>query len=106
MLGTQNRLAWPVVSSDLWRDMQTLTGNGGANGHALWKPAAMVVESDEAFVLRLEGPGITADSLDLPVRERQECGPARWKLVERRHRSVGLDRTAEGLEVRRQRLRE
>ena len=67
MLGTQNRLAWPVVSSDFWRDMQALTGNGEVNGRALWKPAAMVVESDEAFVLRLEIPGVTADSLDVDL---------------------------------------
>ncbi len=65
MPGTLNRLAWPVVSSDFWRDVHTLNEKRDTNGRALWKPAALVVESDEGFVLRLEVPGVAANSIDI-----------------------------------------
>ena len=67
MVGTRNRLAWPMVSSDFWRDMHTLSGNGDTNGQSLWRPAATVSEGDEAFVVRLEIPGVASDTLEVDL---------------------------------------
>ena len=58
MLATRNRIApWPMVSSGIWRD------SNGAEGHSGWTPAASVVETDDAFMLYLEVPGVTPDSI-------------------------------------------
>ena len=65
MLGTQNRLAWPVVSSDFWRDMQVF--DGGRETRMPWKPAAVVAESDTSFTLRLAVPGIAPDSIEVDL---------------------------------------
>lgn len=67
MLGTQNRLAWPLVSSDLWRDMQSISRNGATNGRALWTPAATVAETDDALMLRLEVPGVAVDTIEVDL---------------------------------------
>ena len=67
MLGTQNRLGWPSVSSDIWRDMQTLAGEGRTNGHRVWRPAATVSEGEDRFSIRLEVPGVDAQAIDVDL---------------------------------------
>lgn len=67
MNGTQSRLSWPVVSSDFWRDMQLFGENGDSNGRTHWKPAALVAESDDGFLITLEVPGVTTDSIEIDV---------------------------------------
>jgi len=66
MFGTHNRLAWPTVSSDLWRDMH-LNGAGSSVGNTSWEPAAVFAESGDTFVLRLEVAGVAAESLEIDL---------------------------------------
>ena len=68
MLTTRNRIvAWPIVSSDLWRDMNALNGSGQLKRESSWTPATSVVESDHVFTLRVEVPGVRLDSLEVEL---------------------------------------
>ena len=67
MVTTRDRLvAWPVVSSDLWRDMKAANGQERLNDPS-WTPAASVVESDHSFTLYMELPGVPEESLSVDL---------------------------------------
>lgn len=67
MVANQNRIvAWPIVSSDFWRDMNL--ENGGLDRKpAAWTPRAVLTESDEAYTLKLEVPGADATTLNVEL---------------------------------------
>lgn len=67
MVGTRNRLEWPVVSSDFWRDMHTISGNGTSTTRRAWTPAGLVVEHKDSFVLRLAIPGVDIESVEVDL---------------------------------------
>ncbi|NNF28686.1 MAG: Hsp20/alpha crystallin family protein [Gemmatimonadetes bacterium] len=67
MVATHNRIvAWPLVSSDLWRDMTPHNGASNQNAPA-WTPRAVLTESDEAYTLKLEIPGADATTLNVEL---------------------------------------
>lgn len=67
MVATHNRIVtWPLVSSDLWRDMSLQDGASKGNTPT-WTPRAVLTESDEAYTLRLEVPGADANTMTVEL---------------------------------------
>lgn len=67
MFGTQNRISWPIVSSDIWRDMHPVNGERDRAEQRHWTPAAFVTESDTEFTLRLDIPGVNSGTLEVDL---------------------------------------
>lgn len=71
----------------LWEE-----GNGGA---AKWSPAIDVRETSDAYVVKVEAPGMERDQINVEIKEgvltisgerkREETENERWHVIERRY---------------------
>lgn len=102
------------LNDEVERVVRQVFGDGGATPAGAFSPALDVEESEDAFTLHVELPGVTADAVDVSLEENvltiagergfyADKDPETFRRIERRvgrfHRAVRLPDRVDGEHV-------